>query len=274
MNVNSMSSPMESYQRAVEQIRSRDLLLDSSDFNQWNLVSLKNGTLDQQGLRIVTQGPSTDSTALFCTKALQTQGGQVTIHSGGKGNIVLLAGGNTQRTPHVTLNLFSNQAVVYLNLDHMAPILQRPLTLQVTFYNGPNQLFYWGAGSSSVHCVSVLDGRDRTIAIKDDVMISNDVYLRNHDGHSIVDLTDNSLCNPGGNIVIENHVWVGQDVLCLGPCHIGSGSVVAAKSLAKGDIPTKVIAGGVPARIIKENASWSRVPNSLEFFNQEFQRVQ
>jgi acetyltransferase-like isoleucine patch superfamily enzyme len=49
--------------------------------------------------------------------------------------------------------------------------------------------------------------------------------------------------------------------------------VVAAKALAKGEIPPNVVVGGVPTRVLKENVSWSRVPNSLEFFDEEFRRT-
>lgn len=269
-----MAMNLESFHRVVEQLKARNLSLATRDHGLWDHVALKAGLgLESHGLRLNAQGPNADFTTVVAAQGLQAAGGQVTIHSGGKGNIVLLDGGKTQRTPHVSLNLYANNAVVYLNLDHMQPILQRPLALQVTFYNGPDQLFYWGAGSSAVHSIYVIDGRNRTIAVKEDVMMSNDVYFRTHDGHSIVDLETRRLCNAGGDIFLENHVWVGQDVLCLGPCQIGSGSIVAAKALVKGVVPKNVVVGGVPTRVLKENASWSRVPNSLEFFEEEYRRT-
>lgn len=55
----------------------------------------------------------------------------------------------------------------------------------------------------------------------------------------------------GGDITIEDDVWVGMESLILGNVKIGKGSVIAARSVVTKDVPPMVLAGGVPARIIK-----------------------
>ena len=53
-------------------------------------------------------------------------------------------------------------------------------------------------------------------------------------------------------IIIEDNVWIAANVTILDGCKIGQGSIVAAGAVVNKDIPPKSIAGGVPARIIKE----------------------
>jgi acetyltransferase-like isoleucine patch superfamily enzyme len=45
-------------------------------------------------------------------------------------------------------------------------------------------------------------------------------------------------------------------VVILKGTTIGSGSVVAAGSVVKGEFPSNVLIGGNPARILKENVNW------------------
>lgn len=55
----------------------------------------------------------------------------------------------------------------------------------------------------------------------------------------------------GDPVIIEDDVWLASRVLVLKGSLIGRGSVVAAGSVVSGIIPPYVVAGGVPARIIK-----------------------
>jgi len=55
----------------------------------------------------------------------------------------------------------------------------------------------------------------------------------------------------GGDIIIGNDVWVGMDVIILGGVTIGDGSVIAAGSIVTKSIPPNVLAGGVPAKVIR-----------------------
>ena len=44
---------------------------------------------------------------------------------------------------------------------------------------------------------------------------------------------------------------------------------VGAKSMAKGEIAPCTLVGGVPAKVLREQVSWSRVPGTLQFLEQE-----
>jgi galactoside O-acetyltransferase len=53
-------------------------------------------------------------------------------------------------------------------------------------------------------------------------------------------------------IQIEDHVWLGFDVVVLKGVKIGEGAVIGAKSVVTRDIPAWCIAAGNPAKIVKE----------------------
>src|SRR6185503_13016311 len=52
-------------------------------------------------------------------------------------------------------------------------------------------------------------------------------------------------------ITIEDDVWLAGRVSVLRGSRIGRGSVITAGSVVSGEIPAGVIAGGVPARVIR-----------------------
>ena len=54
-----------------------------------------------------------------------------------------------------------------------------------------------------------------------------------------------------GDIVIMNDVWIGYGCTVLSGVTIGSGSVIAARSVVTKDVPPYSIVGGNPARVLK-----------------------
>ena len=56
---------------------------------------------------------------------------------------------------------------------------------------------------------------------------------------------------PAAPIVIEDNVWLGMGSIVLKGVRIGKNSVIAAGSVVVRDIPANVIAGGVPAQVLK-----------------------
>lgn len=55
-------------------------------------------------------------------------------------------------------------------------------------------------------------------------------------------------------IVIEDDVWLGTRVTVLRGVTIGRGSVIASGAVVTKDVPPGVLAGGVPARVIRRLA--------------------
>lgn len=54
------------------------------------------------------------------------------------------------------------------------------------------------------------------------------------------------------DVMIGDNVWLGSHVVVLPGVRIGENTIIAAGAVVSKDIPANVIAGGVPAKIIKE----------------------
>ena len=63
-------------------------------------------------------------------------------------------------------------------------------------------------------------------------------------------------------IIIEDEVWIGLGVTILSGIRIGRGSIIAAGSVVSKDIPAFTIAGGCPAKVIKNRYS-TEIVNKL-----------
>ena len=108
--------------------------------------------------------------------------------------------------------------------------------------------------SNNVHITSV-----NRITICDDVLLGSNVYIsdHNHGGYSgsvqsfPSERPAERVLVSGGAVFIEQNVWVGDNVNIVGPVHIGAGSVIAANSVVRKDVPPGVIVGGAPAKVIK-----------------------
>lgn len=70
------------------------------------------------------------------------------------------------------------------------------------------------------------------------------------------------------DVIIDNNVWLGQDVIILGGVHIGEGSIIQAGSVVCSDIPPLAIAGGHPAAPFKyrDKDHYFQLKNQNRFF--------
>ena len=72
-----------------------------------------------------------------------------------------------------------------------------------------------------------------------------------------IDNPNKRICK-GKTIVVENHVWIGNDVVVLKGVNIGHDSVIGTKSVVSKDVPNNVIAVRNPARVVKEGVNWNK----------------
>lgn len=102
-------------------------------------------------------------------------------------------------------------------------------------------------------------GAIEKVQIGNDVLIASRVFISDHDHGNYGDTGVISLPSEPPSerriqarpVVIEDRVWIGENVCILPGTRIGEGSVIGAGSVVKGDIPPHSIAVGVPARVVK-----------------------
>jgi maltose O-acetyltransferase len=92
----------------------------------------------------------------------------------------------------------------------------------------------------------LLDGRGGIIRIGSNVDIAQEtnIWTLQHDVHS--DFHESK----GGDVIIEDYVWVASRVTILPGVKIGKGAVIAANSVVTKDIDPMTINGGIPAKVI------------------------
>lgn len=98
----------------------------------------------------------------------------------------------------------------------------------------------------------------RKIVIGTDCMFSKGIKITTTDSHSIINLETGERTNLAKDVVIGNHVWLGQNVTINKGVEIGSNSIVAGHSVLTKSIPSNSIAAGVPAKVVKYQVDWLR----------------
>lgn len=90
------------------------------------------------------------------------------------------------------------------------------------------------------------------ITIGHNVAISENFTIWDSDAHTIIG-NEAEKTQP---IIIGNNVWIGTNVTILKGVTIGDGAVIAAGSVVNRSIPTASLAGGVPAKVLKNDIKW------------------
>jgi acetyltransferase-like isoleucine patch superfamily enzyme len=135
-------------------------------------------------------------------------------------------------------------------------------------YDFKLNIIFWGSDSiihiqknvSCNGCEFHIYGPNTHISIGEDCMLSWGISMRDSDGHGIFDIKSKSLINENKSIDILSHVWIGQDCLILKGSKIGVGTIIGARSIVSKEIPDCCIAVGSPAKVIKNDHTWSRNP--------------
>lgn len=103
----------------------------------------------------------------------------------------------------------------------------------------------------------LIEENNTVVEIGRDCMFSDNIQIRNSDGHVIFD-AEGRVINKAHEIVIGNHVWLGFDVKILKNVKLADNVIVGAASLvSKSFDDSDIIIAGVPAKIVKKNISWN-----------------
>ena len=98
-----------------------------------------------------------------------------------------------------------------------------------------------------------------------DNMFSEDIRFYSHDQHAIVDMNSEKIINADKHGVITgDHVWIGRGAIVMPAVTIEKGSIIGASSLVTKNVPKNSIAAGNPAKVVRENVSWSRALDRMD----------
>lgn len=104
-----------------------------------------------------------------------------------------------------------------------------------------------------------LEENETDITIGEDCMLGRNICLQTTDFHSILDASTGERINYPESVEVGNHVWLGYGVTMGKGSSVADNSVVGEHSLVtKKHLQPNICLVGVPAKIIKENITWSR----------------
>jgi acetyltransferase-like isoleucine patch superfamily enzyme len=119
----------------------------------------------------------------------------------------------------------------------------------VTFYlRGPDATITIGSRTyvnrrTEFHC-------DRRIVVGGGCAIAWDVQILDSDQHRLDGVDEPA------DVVIGDHVWIGNRATILKGVTIGDGAIVAAGSVVTDDVPARSAVAGVPARVVRTDVEW------------------
>jgi acetyltransferase-like isoleucine patch superfamily enzyme len=121
-----------------------------------------------------------------------------------------------------------------------------------SFYGGPAGEGLIVGDRSSIGSGGFI-GCSGWIEIGDDVMLGPGVrvFSENH----VFEDPSRTIKEQGverGSTVIEDDCWLGSGVTVTSGVRIGRGSVIAAGSVVTNDVPPGSVAGGIPARVLRQ----------------------
>lgn len=96
-----------------------------------------------------------------------------------------------------------------------------------------------------------------TLKIGSNSLLAKQIMIRTYDSHGIYSLDGMELNSPH-DVLIGNHVWIGEQALILKGSVIPDDCVVGARSIITSStrITTHSIVAGVPAKIVKDAVTW------------------
>lgn len=170
-----------------------------------------------------------------------------TITFNGKGNILYLDG--DVKINNSEISFLSNNGVIYLTgSEKMDYQVKLDCWRYGTIYVGGDNYF----NPSRRLCATASERKH--IIIGGGGVFSFDIWIRTADPHIIYDCDSHQRINPSKNVLIGDHVWLGQSAIILKGTSIGSGSIIGAASVLSGKrVPSNTVYAGNPARQVKDN---------------------
>ena len=97
----------------------------------------------------------------------------------------------------------------------------------------------------------------KKIDIGEDCLFAEGIIVRDNDGHKFGRGSAISTELENKEVKIGNHCWIGQRAMILKGTTLEDNVIVGAGAVVAGNVASNVAVAGIPARVIKENVSWS-----------------
>ena len=141
----------------------------------------------------------------------------------------------------------SNGLMYIVGGNHKSLKILATANNDTTLYIGQNSSFH---KSATIHLAC---SECSSIVIGNDCMFSRDIWIRTGDSHCVYSVSTHDRINNPKNVILGDHVWIGQDSTILKGATIGSGAIVGGRSLVTGKkLFSCTSYGGSPAKMLSE----------------------
>lgn len=147
------------------------------------------------------------------------------------------------------MNLPSRRIRLYIVKRYFGNIGENVSFLRGVEFIVPNNIYI--GNNVVINKYVLLDGRGGKLLIGNNVDIAREVniWTLEHDPN------DDYHSTKGGDVIIEDFVWISSRATILPNVTIGYGAVVASGAVVSKNVPPMSIVGGIPAKIIGQRTS-------------------
>lgn len=173
---------------------------------------------------------------------------QITFH--GFNNILYIEDG--AKLVNARLNFKGNNSCVFIRKTRTDRV-----NMIMDIYH--NSLLFMDKGCSINGNIQIIVSEQCHFIVGKDCMFSSGGIVRNTDAHLLYEIETNKRMNQSRDILIGDHVWIGQNVTIMKAPYIGSGSILGIGTVAKSRVPNNSILSGNPGKVMKKNeVYWDR----------------
>lgn len=167
----------------------------------------------------------------------------------GKGNIFFAEDGVTLQDCNITFGGYN--ALIYLSKN------DNPYRLAIAIYR--DAVGYFGKDGLFGGRLNIVLSERQSLIVGNDALFSFGIWIKSAAPQPFYDVDSHERINPSQSVYIGDHVWVGQDAMLQQGTEVGSGALIAPKTVTFGDrIPSNSMWGGNPAQHMKDGVFFTR----------------
>ena len=200
---------------------------------------------------LIVSSPTADAAKIaesgnFIDGDLQLADSQIIFH--GRNNYIV-TNGRVELTGS-RLEFFSDNSLIFLDQARTKYILDAHLGFGCTVF--------FGQGAGFGGAVTVTCAEEANVIVGQECAFGAGVRLCAGDLLPVWDELTALRVNNSASIYLGNHVWIAEEAYITRGVSIGSGSIVAPRSVVFKSVGTNVNLAGNPAEIINKKVCWSR----------------